>query len=279
MADLPPVPAAVVARCVRSGLPNELLGGVGGGGGGGGGAEANMNYFGFPQDGAARGREGGGQVESDEPTARSVLSKALVCPGDIARYWEQYKVPPTPLRLLLQTQQRPLSKPQTPTPAPHPHLTYTRPRTFYLAAHALASSEGNAAHQLGILSGAHPPALYHSLHLASETSRRSPASAALHIISRFSRPSHRGYNAQNPGQGDGRAVIMNRVLSFRIPAAWYVFHKLYQLSAHNSLSTTRIIFHAFAAASSMAVSLSARLCGLSGTRGCASAERREGNGV
>ncbi|KAJ7844003.1 hypothetical protein B0H14DRAFT_3868442 [Mycena olivaceomarginata] len=50
-------------------------------------------------------------------------------------------------------------------------------------------------------------------------------------------------NAQNPGQGDGSAVIMSRVLSFRIPAA----------------CATHIIFHAFAAASSMAVSLSARL--------------------
>ncbi|KAJ7847024.1 hypothetical protein B0H13DRAFT_2675389 [Mycena leptocephala] len=86
-------------------------------------------------------------------------------------------------------------------------------------------------------------------------------------------------NAQNPGRRQGGRYGVSRVLSFRIPAAWYVFHKLYQLSAHNSLSATCIIFHAFAAASSMAVSLSARLCGLSGTRGRASAERREGNGV
>jgi hypothetical protein len=86
-------------------LPLELLSGAGGaggggaeddggggGGGGGGGTEDRMNHFGFPPASAMTTAEGG--VDVDEPTARSVLSKALVCLGDIARYREQYKVPP-----------------------------------------------------------------------------------------------------------------------------------------------------------------------------------------
>ncbi|KAF8205198.1 hypothetical protein K438DRAFT_1964285 [Mycena galopus ATCC 62051] len=116
-------------------LPPELLGPNANGNnthaggeedaGGGGGAEDRMNHFGFP----VLGDEGGASLLVDPRTASSVLSKALVCLGDIARYREQYKFPPK-------------GKPA------HPHA-----QALYLAAHALAPGEGNAAHQLAILAG------------------------------------------------------------------------------------------------------------------------------
>ncbi|KAF7345287.1 hypothetical protein MSAN_01905400 [Mycena sanguinolenta] len=143
-------------------LPPELLAGAASGLTGGGatasggtGAEGEdavedrMNHFGFPavpQDGETT--EG---ARVDEGTAHSVLSKALVCLGDIARYREQYKFPPK-------------GKGPHNFHGPHgggkkgqmyiePRPNYTRARALYLAAHALAPAEGNAAHQLAILAG------------------------------------------------------------------------------------------------------------------------------
>ncbi|KAF7300531.1 hypothetical protein HMN09_00937800 [Mycena chlorophos] len=93
--------------------------------------------FGFPMAPAP-------EVDVPSPsTAASILSKALICLGDIARYREQYrpgpKLPPhlpEPKRKLFE------HKPN-----------YARARMLYLAAQALSPGEGNAAHQLAILAG------------------------------------------------------------------------------------------------------------------------------
>ncbi|KAJ6526425.1 hypothetical protein B0H19DRAFT_547008 [Mycena capillaripes] len=140
-------------------LPPELLsngGEDGGDGGGGGSVEERMNHFGFPAaPGPASSTQDGTGVEVmptavDEATARSVLSKALVCLGDIARYREQYKAPPPnpkPKNLGLGPG---VVRGKTPF---EPRPNYGRARSLYLAAHALAPAEGNAAHQLAILAG------------------------------------------------------------------------------------------------------------------------------
>ncbi|KAJ7078721.1 hypothetical protein B0H15DRAFT_532588 [Mycena belliarum] len=141
-------------------LPAELVGGVDD-------AEdapgERTNHFGFPSargttagpgdlpdggniDGGGDGAEGAAEGKDednaivDTALAHSVLSKTFVCLGDIARYREQYKVSPAAAK----------------GGAANPHAAranYARPRALYLAAHALAPHEGNAAHQLAILAG------------------------------------------------------------------------------------------------------------------------------
>ncbi|KAJ7652482.1 hypothetical protein DFH06DRAFT_536412 [Mycena polygramma] len=156
---------ALAASLPPDSLPAELVGvggaggadaddgGVGGGGGGAGpgggagagGAEERMNHFGFPPASSANNGDagaGGQGLEIDEATARSILSKVLVCLGDIARYREQYKIPPP---------KKPFAGGNTIHIEARPN--YTRARALYLAAHALAPAEGNAAHQVGILGG------------------------------------------------------------------------------------------------------------------------------
>ncbi|KAJ7053346.1 hypothetical protein C8F01DRAFT_552970 [Mycena amicta] len=82
-------------------------------------------------------------VDLSPSTAASILGKALICLGDIARYREQYR-----------------PAPHTPAHIPEPKKklyehkpNYNRARMLYLAAQALAPEEGNAAHQLAILAG------------------------------------------------------------------------------------------------------------------------------
>ncbi|KAJ7485823.1 hypothetical protein FB451DRAFT_1083325, partial [Mycena latifolia] len=129
-------------------LPPELVGGAGGEDEGA--PQDRMNHFGFPSAavpaGTADGREGDAGVKIDAVQARSILSKALVCLGDIARYREQYKAPPS-----LPKTAANVSGEKKRLYEPRPN--YTRPRALYLAAHALAPGEGNAAHQLAILAG------------------------------------------------------------------------------------------------------------------------------
>ncbi|KAJ7764012.1 hypothetical protein DFH07DRAFT_956282 [Mycena maculata] len=56
--------------------------------------EDRMNHFGLPAEAGERHDGGrGGEGGADGATVRSVLSKALVCLGDIACYREQYKGP------------------------------------------------------------------------------------------------------------------------------------------------------------------------------------------
>ncbi|KAJ7625666.1 hypothetical protein FB45DRAFT_921994 [Roridomyces roridus] len=103
------------------------------------------NQFGFPAEASTMTVDGEPADEAfaafgrvEEAHAKSVLSKALVCLGDIARYREQYKgskVHEAKKKLY------------------EPRANYARPRALYMAAHALAPHEGNAAHQLAILAG------------------------------------------------------------------------------------------------------------------------------
>ncbi|KAJ7083470.1 hypothetical protein C8R44DRAFT_903908 [Mycena epipterygia] len=113
--------------------------------------EDRMNHFGFPAAAAtpSESADPGAGAGVDGPQARSVLSKALVCLGDIARYREQYKVPPG------KGHGHPLAKANMHDKKKfyEPRPNYARPRALYLAAHALAPHEGNAAHQLAILAG------------------------------------------------------------------------------------------------------------------------------
>ncbi|KAK7039786.1 hypothetical protein R3P38DRAFT_3468803 [Favolaschia claudopus] len=102
--------------------------------------EDRMNHFGFPSAAAV---SSAAETSVDGGTACSVLSKALVCLGDIARYREQYKMPPG---------KNPNAKKQQQVYI-EPRPNYSRAKALYTAAHALAPEEGNAAHQLAILAG------------------------------------------------------------------------------------------------------------------------------
>ncbi|KAK7044309.1 hypothetical protein R3P38DRAFT_3258482 [Favolaschia claudopus] len=107
-----------------------------------GATEDRMNHFGFPSA-AAVSSAAETMMSVDDKTACSVLSKALVCLGDIARYREQYKMPPG---------KNPNAKKQQQVYI-EPRPNYSRAKALYTAAHALAPEEGNAAHQLAILAG------------------------------------------------------------------------------------------------------------------------------
>ncbi|KAJ6489891.1 hypothetical protein C8R45DRAFT_992076 [Mycena sanguinolenta] len=140
-------------------LPPELLGGAAAvvaagvtapanaGEGGEDAVEDRMNHFGFPSALPADSNEG---VRVDEGTAHSVLSKALVCLGDIARYREQYKFPP---KGAAHNNYKGHNVKKGNNVYIEPRPNYARARALYLAAHALAPAEGNAAHQLAILAG------------------------------------------------------------------------------------------------------------------------------
>ncbi|KAJ6603347.1 hypothetical protein DFH09DRAFT_898944 [Mycena vulgaris] len=116
--------------------------------------EDRMNHFGFPAVGTAvgegaEGAEGGEGRSIDAAQARSVLSKALVCLGDIARYREQYRGAPPHGKGANGNGGGEGKKPWEKGGA----ANYARARALYFAAHALAPHEGNAAHQLAILAG------------------------------------------------------------------------------------------------------------------------------
>ncbi|KAJ7106870.1 hypothetical protein C8R43DRAFT_207304 [Mycena crocata] len=136
------------------------------------GPEDRMNHFGFPPErgegvnGSLRGEGDGGHEAGgdrrdgegaggglDPAQARSVLSKALVCLGDIARYREQYRGP-TPVPPMPKFDPKHNANPnELKKKLTAPRANYARPRALYLAAHALAPYEGNAAHQVAILAG------------------------------------------------------------------------------------------------------------------------------
>ncbi|KAJ7160379.1 hypothetical protein C8R46DRAFT_1286139 [Mycena filopes] len=107
-------------------------------------AEDRMNHFGFPPDASPV------VVPVPESDALSALSKTLVCLGDIARYREQYKV-------VGNANVGPKGKGYGGNNrnggGEGIRPNYMRARALYLAAHALAPGEGNAAHQLAILAG------------------------------------------------------------------------------------------------------------------------------
>ncbi|KAJ7192466.1 hypothetical protein GGX14DRAFT_595803 [Mycena pura] len=100
--------------------------------------EDRMNHFGFPPV-----TDPPVFVEVSVAQAASVLSKALVCLGDIARYREQYRAP---LKV-------PAHVPESKKRLYEHRPNYSRARALYFAAHALAPHEGNASHQLAILAG------------------------------------------------------------------------------------------------------------------------------
>ncbi|KAJ7722823.1 hypothetical protein B0H16DRAFT_1334514 [Mycena metata] len=109
--------------------------------------EDRMNHFGFPPEAAFAAAA---PAAVDECQAHSALSKTLVCLGDIARYREQYKVPPSANFKGGKGGNVPGGKkPMYFDGRPN----FNRARALYLAAHALAPGEGNAAHQLAILAG------------------------------------------------------------------------------------------------------------------------------
>ncbi|KAF7336129.1 hypothetical protein MVEN_02160100 [Mycena venus] len=108
-----------------------------------GAEDSRMNHFGFPAHAADALT-----LTVDARTAASVLSKALVCLGDIARYREQYKVPPG-----ANGKGGKFGPGKGKMYLGEPRPNFSRPRALYLAAHALSPGEGNAAHQLAILAG------------------------------------------------------------------------------------------------------------------------------
>ncbi|KAJ7026802.1 hypothetical protein C8F04DRAFT_966014, partial [Mycena alexandri] len=109
--------------------------------------EDRMNHFGFPPESAFTAAP---PLAVDESQAHSALSKTLVCLGDIARYREQFKVPPSANFKPGKGGNAPGGKKPLYFDA---RPNYNRARALYLAAHALAPGEGNAAHQLAILAG------------------------------------------------------------------------------------------------------------------------------
>ncbi|KAJ6573427.1 hypothetical protein DFH09DRAFT_1457404 [Mycena vulgaris] len=124
-------------------LPAELMGGEGDEPPQ---PEDGMNHFGFPAVGAAVGQgaedadgtEGGEGRSIDAAQARSVLSKALVYLGDIARYREQYCGAPPHGKGTNGNGGGEGKKPWEKGGA----ADYARARVLYFTAHALAPHEG-----------------------------------------------------------------------------------------------------------------------------------------